>query len=446
MINKLKNKYTESLKDKNFFEILTGSAMALVVKIFTVIFGLISNLIIAKYYGSEVLGTISVLFSIMGIASIFSLLGMDVSILRFIPPLIKQKKYYEIYITIIKVLLLVSFFSLIIALCVYSFSDFIAINIFHKNDLTSFIVLISFFIFPQALGNISRSVIRAFQNIKIFLLLQFLPSLLNLLLLLILTFLFYSKYNPLYSQLSTQLFVMLISFIFLYKLVKNYKTSRTNHNISNKELLATSLPMFLTAVMQLVVLQTDVLMLGSMSTLESVGIYSIVMKLALLSSFVIGSINTIIAPKFSELYYNDELDELKSVARKSTKLIFYSTLPITLILIIFGVYLLSIFGNDFTAGYYALIMLAIGQLINSMAGSVGYLLNMTGYQKVFNKIVLCGAVSNVILNILLIPKYGINGAAFASMLSIIFWNITASIYSKKYLGFYIFYVPKLQRN
>ena len=443
MIHKLKSKYKENLKDKNFIDIINGSLMTFSAKIATVIFGFISNLIISKYYGSEVLGTLSVLFSIMSIASIFSLLGMNVSILRFLPPLLKKKEYYSAFIVIKRTIILVVVFAFVSSFIIYIFSNFIAGTVFNKSYLTSLIMLISIFIFFQGLGTISASIIRALQNIKLFVILQFLPSFLNLVILMIITYIVHYKYTPLYTQLFSQLTVTLISLIFLYKIIKKYKLEIKVFDklLSYKNILIISAPMFLTSIMQMVVLQTDVLMLGSLDTLINVGIYSVVVKFALLSSFVIGSINTIIAPKFSELYYNNEINELRRIARKSTKLIFYLTLPLSLILIFFGEQLLLIFGNEFRSGYYALIMLTVGQLVNIMAGSVGYLLNMTGRQNTLNKIVLFSALINIGLNAFLIPIYGINGAAFASMISAIIWNILASYNVKKHIGVYIGYIP-----
>lgn len=447
MVLKISAIYKKILKDKNFFEVLKGSILTFLIKIFTVLLGMISNFIIAKYYGSEVMGVISILFSIMGISSIFSLIGTNVSILRFVPPLVKQNNYTEIVNVIKKIFLIVFFSGLISSLVVYSSSEFIATHLFQKSFLGTFIALISFFIFSQAIGNISLSTIRALNKIKSFLILQFLPSLVNLIVLVCVTFLFFNQYNPLYSQLFAQFLTTVISFIIILKFLAKYKYTGINiGETSYREIISVSSPMFLTAIMQSVITQTDIFMLGSLANVSDVGVYSIVMKLALLSSFIITSLNTFMAPKFSELFYNNELDELKNLAQKSTKLIFYVTLPITIIMVVFGNYLLSIFGDEFIGGYYALLLLSIGQLINAASGSIGYLLNMTGHQKQFNKIVLLGALINIIVNYLLIPLYGINGAAFASMLSVIFWNIMASVYSKRYLGFYMFYVPKLKRN
>jgi len=446
LIDKIRAKVTRNLKDKHFFEILMGSAMSFGIKVLTVIIGLIVNLLVAKYYGAEIVGTLALVTSLMAIAGMVSLLGMDVSVLRFVPPLLEKKEYFSIYKIIKTSFLFVVFLSMVISLSIYMFSDFIAVTIFKKENLVALIELVSFFIVFQVSGKFSLSTIRALKNIKLFLALQFLPSVLNLIILLVVTFFFYALYNPIYSQLASQSIVALISIWFLKKYLSKYEKKSYQKNTSLKEIILTSFPMFLTTVMQMVVLQTDVVMLSSMSTLGNVGIYSIVMKLALLSSFIITSINTIIAPKFSELYYNDNINELKNVSKKSTKLIFYATLPISIILIVFGEELLRIFGEGFRVGSFALVMLAIGQLVNAMSGSVGYFLNMTGHEKTLNKIVLLGAISNIILNILFIPEYGINGAAFASMISMILWNIIASVYVKKQFGFYIGYIPLISNK
>jgi len=442
MITKLKNKFFINLKDRHFSEVLKGSALSFGIKILTVILGLITNYIIANYYGAEVIGTLAFLMSIMTIASMITLMGMDVSVLRLIPPLLVQKKFSRIRDIIkIKFIFIMSL-SVIVSILIYFSSSLITDVIFNKPNLTVLISLISYFIFFQVVGKFTISTIRALKNIKAFLILQFLPSIINLLILLSITISFYNLYNPIYSQITTQVIIAIISLLFLRKHLNSYKADNCREDtISLKEIVAISFPMFLTSAMQMVVLQTDILMLSSMSTLTNVGIYSIVMKLALLTSFIINSVNTIVAPKFSELYYNNQLNELKKVSKKSTKLVFFATIPVTIVLILFSDKLLSIFGDKFIAGSFALILLAIGQLVNAMAGSVGYFLNMTGHQKTLNKIVLFGALCNVILNILLIPNYGIEGAAFASMSSMIIWNIIASVYIKKQFGFYISYIP-----
>ena len=93
--------------------------------------------------------------------------------------------------------------------------------------------------------------------------------------------------------------------------------------------------------------------------------------------------------------------------------------------------LLSFFGEQFVSGVLCLNILIAGQLINVLCGSVGYILNMTEYQNVFKWIIIFSVVINIVLNIALIPLHGIFGAAVASMISLILWNILSCIYVYK---------------
>jgi O-antigen/teichoic acid export membrane protein len=152
------------------------------------------------------------------------------------------------------------------------------------------------------------------------------------------------------------------------------------------------------------------------------------------------------APKFSELYHTGRMDDLFHVARKSSKLIFWTTAPILITLVLFGRPLLGLFfGEDFTVAYVALIMLAIGQLVNSVCGSTGYFMNMTGHQNAFRNIMFCSALINITLSLALIPRFGMNGAAFAGMVSLASWNIYTLIYIRVKFGRTIGYVPLLER-
>ena len=88
-----------------------------------------------------------------------------------------------------------------------------------------------------------------------------------------------------------------------------------------------------------------------------------------------------------------------------------------------------------------MVILIVGQMMNAFAGSVGYLLNMTGGQKIMRNIAGIAALLNIVLNTLLIPSYGINGAAYASAISLASWNVLAVIYIKQHYGFYTVWTP-----
>ena len=98
-------------------------------------------------------------------------------------------------------------------------------------------------------------------------------------------------------------------------------------------------------------------------------------------------------------------------------------------------FILSIFGYDFVTGKYALLILLFGQLVNVICGSVGYILMMTNKQKKLRNFVFYSAIINIILNFMLIPKYGIMGSAISSTISLSIWNLLSLSYIYKKYGF-----------
>ena len=100
---------------------------------------------------------------------------------------------------------------------------------------------------------------------------------------------------------------------------------------------------------------------------------------------------------------------------------------------------MSFLGDEFISAKYVLMILLLAKLIDSISGSVGVILQMTGCQKIFQNIVFVALIVNIILNMFLIPKFGIEGAAISSACSIILWNISAVIYVYRKFGVWSFF-------
>ena len=149
------------------------------------------------------------------------------------------------------------------------------------------------------------------------------------------------------------------------------------------------------------------------------------------ASIILFSINSIVAPKISELFSQENFIELRKIIKTSSKLMFFLTIPVLILILLFSEFILSFFGEQFVSGVLCLNILIAGQLINVLCGSVGYILNMTEHQNVFKWIIIFSVIINIVLNLVLIPSYGIFGAAFASMISLILWNMLSCIYIYK---------------
>ena len=182
-----------------------------------------------------------------------------------------------------------------------------------------------------------------------------------------------------------------------------------------------------------------------MTSSEEVGIYNIALKLSMLAYLGLMAVNSIAAPKFSEIHSSGNMEALKRIVQQSTKIIFWITLPIVIVFLSVPEFVLSIFGEDFKLAALALIILSISKMFSAISGSVGTFLQMVGKQNVFQNILIFAALVNIILNYLLIPEHGIDGAAFASAFSGILWNTMMILYIKRNFGFYTIYFPGITR-
>ena len=181
--------------------------------------------------------------------------------------------------------------------------------------------------------------------------------------------------------------------------------------------------------------QIDVILLGLMKSTGAVGVYVVAKRGAGLVTFLLIAVNIALAPTIASMYAAGEMDKLQRIITKSARLILTGSVPIAIMLILFGHwFLLFFFGQDFIQGARALAILGAGQLINAATGSVGLLLIMTGYERDAAMCVGIIAVLNIILNASLIPKWGLEGAATATAITVIFWNIILVILVYKRLG------------
>jgi O-antigen/teichoic acid export membrane protein len=292
---------------------------------------------------------------------------------------------------------------------------------------------------------LNTQAVRGVRLIRTFAMMQLMPTLTLFVFLLAGLLLTQNHYVPIYAQLAAFTVTALAGAWIMDRAFKA-KMEPGDHvrAMSVQEILTISTPMLMTASIHFVIGQIGIVMLGMFRSEAEVGYYSIAVKLATLTAFVLQAINSIAAPKFSELYHTGKMDELFYVAQKATKLIFWATAPILVGLIIFGRPILALmFGKDFVVSYVPMVMLVTGQFISSVSGSTGNFMNMTGHQNPFRTIVFCAGVLSLVLGFILIPRFGINGAACVAMVSVSTWNICTVVFIKRKFGRTIGYLPWL---
>jgi O-antigen/teichoic acid export membrane protein len=203
-----------------------------------------------------------------------------------------------------------------------------------------------------------------------------------------------------------------------------------------REWLKSALPLLFVGAAGIINQRISTVMVGSMLGSEAAGVFDVSMRGAALVSFVLMAVNMPLAPAVAELYAREEKERLQRLITKSARVALLGSLPIALGMILFGRWVLLVFGKDFTGGSTALAILSAGQLVNVGMGSVALLLNMTGHEQDTARGVGIAALVNVVLNGMLIPVWSLEGAAVANAVSMVTWNILLAVWVYRRLGLY----------
>lgn len=181
--------------------------------------------------------------------------------------------------------------------------------------------------------------------------------------------------------------------------------------------LAVSAPMLLFEGAYLLMASTDVMMLGRYVGPDEVAVYFAATRTASLIGFIYFAVSARAVPSFSEIHAAGDRAQLQRFLDGVNRMSFWPSLLGALALLAAGPFVLGLFGEGFARGYPVLAILAIGYVVRCTVGPLEYLLSMTGRQGVATRIICASTLANVALNAALIPYWGLEGAAAATVLA-----------------------------
>jgi O-antigen/teichoic acid export membrane protein len=359
------------------------------------------SLICTRLYGPEVFGEFTYAFTIVTIVMIFAKGGLDNGLIYFIP---KNKNKF------ISLSLLINF--------LLSITLVLVLFLFIKDNFIRFMLPL---IWLVSMEQLFFSIYRAGNKIREY---YFINSFIAIFLRIIITIMTFYVINDNAYSIGIAVYASFIIANLIYLTQNKSKLTRINYD---SNFIKYSFPLVFAAIMGVLIDKIDILMIGYLLDERSVGIYQIVSQIAYIVSIILVGYNTVFAPKISNLFHNGRVDDLKRLYIISTRILGVISLITFLGISSLNQILLSFFGPEITEGGMALIIRAGGQLVNAGVGSVWFMLAMTGSPKLQMYTNIFAFIMNIILNFALIPKYGINGAAFASMVAITFTNVVGYI-------------------
>ncbi|HET7307467.1 MAG TPA: flippase [Gammaproteobacteria bacterium] len=197
-----------------------------------------------------------------------------------------------------------------------------------------------------------------------------------------------------------------------------------------------SLPFVWLGGLYLINNRADLIMLGALSGAHDAGIYAVSARAAELVTFFLAASNMVIAPRIARLHQDQQQKQLQRLVTASSRRVLAVSIPIALLFILAARPLLEyLYGTSYSEGATALQILASAQLFNVAVGPTGTILNMTGHERLCALGVGLSVTLNIALNGILIPYYGIEGAAIATGASLILWNLLLWYMIRRYLSF-----------
>jgi O-antigen/teichoic acid export membrane protein len=209
--------------------------------------------------------------------------------------------------------------------------------------------------------------------------------------------------------------------------------------IELKTWLGTSLPILMILAFDLVVQNTDVLVLSRYVSPSDLGVYYAGVKTIGLIAFVHFAVASAVANQFAKLNTRGDVDGLQKLVGDAVGWTFLPSLVAAVLLLAVGRPMLWLFGPEFTAGYAPMFLLAIGLIIKASVGPAEFLLNMLGEQRRTAAVLVFTATLNVVLNFALVPRFGLMGAAAATSLSLVSSALLYRSIAKRRLGIEVSY-------
>ncbi len=422
------------LKDHHLIEILRGSSIAFALKGVGAVLSFLLSVYVARLLGAGGAGIFFLTTTIIFIAANLGRFGLDNVVIRLISAHASTGSWGKVKEVFFSSLILIAGFTSGLSLLIYLFAEPVSVVIFDKPQLIEPLKWMTIRIIPLSVITLIVESLRGLKKIGYS---QVIENVWTPVLTIMILFSVPYIHTP--AGLAKVWDIVAISVMGIAVLVWWRSTGmpgKAVSGISFRPLLKAGSPLFVVSALSLIISSSSTIFLGIFGESKDVGIFNAANRTANLMNFLLVSVNVIAAPKFAELFHQRDFTGLKNSAQDSTRLIFWLSLPVFIGVLSFTRPMMGIFGEQFRSGAMVLAILVFAQFVNISTGSVGYLLMMCHHEKLLRNNILAVAGLNILLCFLIIPRFGMLGAAIVSALSMITQNIVSLILVKQKLHFW----------
>jgi O-antigen/teichoic acid export membrane protein len=427
--------YDQALGSARIKKVALGAATAFAIYIASAGVTAGSQLLIARIVGADTYGVYAYVIAWMTILAYFSALGFDIALLRFVPAyqtmgawslargVIQYAERRALAVSILVMLV----GALVIIVWSRRFSPEL------RNTF-----LVGFILVPVwALLWIRCSIVRAFGGVVLALVPDKVTRDGLLLVLVVLASLVLGRHidAPLImiAALVGSIAALGLASLAMRRLRPGVLTSILPEYAA-ATWRQTAVPLVIIAAAEALLNRTGVVVLGWFGETREAGIYTLAFNIAFLVVLPRTAINTLFAPTISSLFTRRDQVTLQALVTKAASWTLCAAVCIALVLAILAEPILTWFGKDFAAGVPAMRILLVGQVIAASYGSQLSVMTMTAHERGAAALLILSAAVNVVASIVFISMLGLTGAATATAIALIVWNVAMALFISRYLG------------
>jgi len=409
--------------ERNILTVAKGGGITFAGKLFLSASRFVIAVLLARLLGAEQYGLYNLAISAGSVTAGLALLGLDSALVRYVALSASRRDEAGLWGALQIGLGITTFLSVMMGTGLFALAYPIAEQVFHEPRLAPLLQLISLIVPFLALSDVLAGATRGFKQMQYTVIAQSIAQpMIRLVLIVVLALV---GLNAAWAVIVYGLADCAASFILLYFLNKQFSLRRPLRTARRqpRAILSFSLPVWLSGLMTTFRSNVQTLLVGTLNSVTGVGIFAVANQITLVGAQFHASINTSASPIIAELHDRGDREQMGRIYQTATRWALTVNFPVFLTMVLFPATILSIFGESFVGGATALTILAWANLANGGTGMGGIILDMTGYTrlKLVNSVIRLALYLS--LDVLLIPRWGIVGAATAALVGEVIINL-----------------------
>lgn len=388
----------------------------------------------ARNLGAEALGYFALGMSLVALFSLFANLGIPRAMVRYVPTYLARQEWGALRQLLWLGTGLVAGVSILVGVLVFLARDVLADQIFHKPEMALVMALMAFIIPLGVIGNLFDQILVGLKRTATS---KTISSFFTFPLTVLLTVALVTLGYGLMGYIAATMLALLAGLVFLgyviWRALPAPVRSITVSGTLPRAVVSFSAFLLGMSIIDYASGNTDNIVLGIFLPAAALGIYSIASTTSGFVSILLVAVNAIFAPIIAETYAQGAHQILEELFQTLTRWMTALTIPVFLVVMIYASELLGIFGAEFVSGTSVLMLLAAAEMVNVATGSCGYMLLMSGHERpmLYSKVAL--AFLAPLAYVLLIPAFGILGAALTSLVVTVVTNSLWVFLTMRYL-------------